>query len=81
MFLVWPFTSERAASELAPTVVEAITQRVQRVVYLSADVTPYRPVLVAPRAANRRLSRRVHVPASHGVRQEHVDVGFPDPWR
>ena len=36
MFLVWPFTSEHAATELAPTVVEAITQRVGRVVYLSA---------------------------------------------
>jgi uncharacterized protein YbjT (DUF2867 family) len=37
MFLIWPFTSERAATEIAPPVVAAITQRVQRVVYLSAD--------------------------------------------
>jgi uncharacterized protein YbjT (DUF2867 family) len=43
MFLVWPFTSERAATELAPTVVEAITQRVQRVVYLSADAATDNP--------------------------------------
>jgi uncharacterized protein YbjT (DUF2867 family) len=43
MFLVWPFTSERAATELAPTVVEAITQRVQRVVYLSADAAADNP--------------------------------------
>jgi len=43
MFLVWPFTSERAATELAPTVIEAITQRVHRVVYLSADAATDNP--------------------------------------
>jgi uncharacterized protein YbjT (DUF2867 family) len=43
MFLVWPFTSERAATELAPPVVEAIAQRVQRVVYLSADAAADNP--------------------------------------
>jgi uncharacterized protein YbjT (DUF2867 family) len=43
IFLVWPFTSEGAARELAPTVVEAITQRVQRVVYLSADAASDNP--------------------------------------
>jgi uncharacterized protein YbjT (DUF2867 family) len=43
MFLVWPFTSERAATEFAPTVVEAIAQRVRRVVYLSADAATDNP--------------------------------------
>jgi uncharacterized protein YbjT (DUF2867 family) len=43
MFFLWPFTSERAASELAPAVIEAITQRVRRVVYLSADAATDNP--------------------------------------
>jgi uncharacterized protein YbjT (DUF2867 family) len=43
MFFLWPFTSERAATELAPAVVEAIAQRVQRVVYLSADAAADNP--------------------------------------
>ncbi len=43
MFFLWPFTSERAATELAPTVVEAITKRVRRVVYLSADAARDNP--------------------------------------
>jgi len=43
MFFLWPFTSERAATELAPRVVEAITQRVRRVVYLSADAATAPP--------------------------------------
>jgi uncharacterized protein YbjT (DUF2867 family) len=43
MFVLWPFTSERAATELAPAVVEAITQRVRRVVYLSADAATANP--------------------------------------
>jgi uncharacterized protein YbjT (DUF2867 family) len=43
MFFLWPFTSESAATELAPRVVEAITQRVQRVVYLSADAAADNP--------------------------------------
>jgi uncharacterized protein YbjT (DUF2867 family) len=43
MFFLWPFTSEGAATELAPRVVEAITQRVRRVVYLSADAATDNP--------------------------------------
>jgi uncharacterized protein YbjT (DUF2867 family) len=43
LFFLWPFTSERAALELAPTVIEAITQRVRRVVYLSADAATDNP--------------------------------------
>jgi len=43
MFLVWPFTSERAATEIAPAVVETIAQRVRRVVYLSADAATDNP--------------------------------------
>jgi uncharacterized protein YbjT (DUF2867 family) len=43
MFLVWPFTSERAATEIAPAVVEAIAQRVRRVVYISADAATDNP--------------------------------------
>jgi uncharacterized protein YbjT (DUF2867 family) len=43
MFVLWPFTSERAATELAPAVVEAITRRVRRVVYLSADAATDNP--------------------------------------
>ncbi|MDQ6836905.1 MAG: NAD(P)H-binding protein [Actinomycetota bacterium] len=37
VFLVWPFTSRRAAIEIAPAVIDEITRRARRVVYLSAD--------------------------------------------
>jgi uncharacterized protein YbjT (DUF2867 family) len=43
MFLVWPFTSEQAATTLAPAVIAAITRRVRRVVYLSADAASQNP--------------------------------------
>jgi uncharacterized protein YbjT (DUF2867 family) len=36
VFLLWPFTSLRAAANLAPRVVEVIAQHVPRIVYLSA---------------------------------------------
>ena len=43
VFLVWPFTSPEAASEIAPAVVEAIAGVAQRIVYLSAEAAERRP--------------------------------------
>jgi len=37
VFLVWPFTSPQAATEIAPAVVETIARAAQRIVYLSAE--------------------------------------------
>ena len=36
-FLLWPYTSEKAAQETAPAVVTTIASSVERIVYLSAD--------------------------------------------
>jgi len=37
VFLVWPFTSPEAATDIAPGVVEMIAEQGRRIVYLSAD--------------------------------------------
>jgi len=43
VFLVWPFTSPEAATDLAPAVVEMIAEQGRRVVYLSADAAGSKP--------------------------------------
>ncbi len=43
VFLVWPFTSPEAASDIAPAVVEMIAEQGRRVVYLSADAAGSKP--------------------------------------
>ncbi len=43
VFLVWPFTSEKASAELAPDVVDAIARDARRIVYLSAEAAREQP--------------------------------------
>jgi len=43
VFLVWPFTSPEAATDIAPAVVEVIAEQGRRVVYLSADAAAKQP--------------------------------------
>ncbi len=43
VFLVWPFTSPEAATDIAPGVVEMIAEQGRRIVYLSADAAGGKP--------------------------------------
>jgi uncharacterized protein YbjT (DUF2867 family) len=43
VFLLWPFTGQAAAAELAPSVVEALARHARRIVYLSAHVPDGQP--------------------------------------
>jgi len=43
VFLVWPFTSPEAATDIAPGVVEMIAEQGRRIVYLSADAGGGKP--------------------------------------
>ena len=43
VFLVWPFTSPEAATDIAPDVVEMIAEQGRRIVYLSADAAGGKP--------------------------------------
>jgi uncharacterized protein YbjT (DUF2867 family) len=43
VFLVWPFTSPAAASDIAPGVVQMIAGQDRRVVYLSAEAAAHKP--------------------------------------
>jgi uncharacterized protein YbjT (DUF2867 family) len=43
VFVVWPFTSPKAATQLAPAVIDVIAARTQRIVYLSAEAAATRP--------------------------------------
>jgi uncharacterized protein YbjT (DUF2867 family) len=43
VFLLWPFTSTKAAADLAPRVVDVIARRVPRIVHLSAQAAAERP--------------------------------------
>jgi uncharacterized protein YbjT (DUF2867 family) len=42
-FLIWPSTTPEAAADIAPGVVETITDRVRRIVYLSAEAAATKP--------------------------------------
>lgn len=43
VFLVWPFTSPEAATDIAPAVVEVIAEQGRRIVYLSAEAVGSEP--------------------------------------
>lgn len=43
VFLVWPFTSPEAATDIAPGVVEVIAEQGRRIVYLSAEAAAKQP--------------------------------------
>jgi uncharacterized protein YbjT (DUF2867 family) len=43
VFLVWPFTSPEAATDIAPGIVEMLAEQGRRIVYLSADAAGSKP--------------------------------------
>ncbi len=79
VFLVWPFTAPEAAIDIAPGVVQAITEQGRRIVYLSAEAAARQPErfwgklerLVEHSAVDWTILR----PAGFGKNQEHPHVG------
>lgn len=60
VFLVWPFTSPKAAVETAPGVVKMIAGQARRIVYLSAEAAAHKPD-----AFWAKLERLVEQSATH----------------
>lgn len=79
VFLVWPFTAPEAAIDIAPGVVQAITEQGRRIVYLSAEAAARQPErfwgklerLVEHSAVDWTILR----PTGFGKNQEHPHVG------